>query len=224
MNFNKLFAIAASAALSTFAAAHAAAVSLGGYSLDDSNFATGAELVTGGGKIFQDGGANMAFTDQEFSDALSGSNTRDGFTCMESLCTFNVLFDDGIVNQEGDDLVLFGLGATDVESFQLKINGIAISELNLVDTGQLVAGTAYALVALAIDLNDFGIALGDSIYKLRIALNNPSSNKEDFVAFASLNTGETLVNPIPASFILFLFGGAGLFGVSRKKLLKTGNA
>ena len=219
MKFTKFIAIAASAAFSTLAAAHAAPISLGGYDLDDSNFATGADLRYGSGRVFQEGGPETA-TDQLLSSALSGTNARDGFLCDTSYCEFDVFFGSGIENSDGDDLVLFGMGVSPDEQFDLIINGIRISGLALADTGELILGTTYALTALAIDISDWGFDLGDKIYSIRIALLNTIANKEEFAAFASLSDAETLTNPIPASFILFFCGGGGILAAARKKRLK----
>ncbi|MEZ5894188.1 MAG: hypothetical protein R3C58_13725 [Parvularculaceae bacterium] len=229
MRLLKILGIGASAAL-LFAAAEAAPITLGGYDVDTDNFATSAELTYGGGRIFQEGGPG-ALTPTSLSDSLSGSNARDGLLCELYSCGFQVFFADGIQNQVGDDLVLYGLGDSKNEFFNLLINGVKLYDLELVDTGELIAGTSFALVALAIDLSDFGLALGDSITSIRISMMSATADKEEFSAFASLNSQsgfstlvvdeKTLVNPLPASFILFLCGGAGILGAARRKIAKA---
>ena len=219
MIVNRVFAALAAAALS-MTAAHAAPVSMGGYNLDSADFATGSEILWGDGRVFQAGagGYSADATAENLNTVLSGPDARDGFVCETNFCGVNAYFDLGVENVEGDDLVVFGLGAGANEVFDLTINGTRISGLSLVDTGELIAGTSQVLTALSIDLSDWGVDLGEKIYSIRVIVTDITANKEEFVAFAALTAEGAIENPLPAASILFLCGGAGLFGAARKKL------
>jgi len=173
MNLNKFFAVAASAALSTLAAAHAAPMSL------------------------------------------------EQAAHMESMAAVGPSVDAG----NSAELIQFGINASRVEFYNMTINGQSLSDYSLVDDGELILGTNRKLTVLVLDLSKYwGTSVSNTIRAIRASVADSTANKAEHSIFASLSNGETLTNPIPAAFILFLFGGAGLLGASRKKLMKAGNA
>ncbi len=173
MILKKFFAIAASAALTTLAAAHAAPVSI------------------------------------------------EGDATIEQKAAATASFKGG----DGADLLQFGISANTVEFYYMTINGQRLADFSPVDDGNLVLGANRKLTVLVLDLSKyFGTSISNTIRAIQASVADGAANKAEYAVFAALNEGETLTNPIPASFILFLFGGAGLFGASRKKLLKAVNA
>jgi len=205
MRFVSKVAAMIAGAISLAGAANAAPVNINGIWFDDErDFATSVEVSTGELATF--GGASSL-------DAGVGADLTDGVRCATEACSFIVEFDNAIVNQAGDDFVIFGLGTGSVaELFDIAVPGVRLTNFSLVDTGTTVGN--FALTALRLDLSDFGIALGDAVSRIKIIV-NPGTNAEEFVAFASLN--EAIATPLPAGFLIFLGGAAGLFGASRKK-------
>ena len=201
---SKFVAVVAGAAIAT-GAANAAPVSINGVWFDsERDFATSVDVSTG--ELGTIGGASS------LAGAV-GADLSQGVRCSTDACSFVVEFDNPIENTDGDDFVIYGLGTGSIpELFDIAVPGMRLTNFSLEDTGQTVGN--FALTSLSLDLSDFGIALGETISRIKIIV-NPGTNPEEFVAFASLN--EAIATPLPAGFLIFLGGAAGLFGASRKK-------
>ncbi len=195
-------------AVSMFTTAQAATVTIDGVPLSEANdFATGIEVTSGNLTTF--GGAS------DITSAIQGANLEDGVRCAdEAGCSFKITFDQGVGNWEGVDFAIYGvgIGAPGSEVFDLAMNGVRLSNLSLQDTGETVG--RFGLSALYVDLSDLGVEFGAVVNTIKIIV-NPGTNPEEFAAFAALN--EAVPVPLPAGFLLFLGGAAGLFGASRKK-------
>lgn len=194
-------------------AASAATVTLAGETFDESRLADSAFLGTGTFDSFDLANGTVPSINDAFTDGDLNTGGRCDFAGNPG-CSFAVVFDGGIANQAGDDLRIFGIGVgtPGSELFDVIINGSRINNLQLSATGETLAG--FAVSALSLDLEDFGIAFGDVIDSISIIVNS-NTNPEEFAEFVSLN--ESLATPIPAAFLIFLGGAAGLFGASRKK-------
>ena len=214
-----LVAASVASAAVMFGAASAAPVTFGTITTDDSNFADSVALVSGG--------SELVAIDGEAGGNANATVGRDGpnldiIRCQAGIaCSFDVFFDGGVQNQAGDDIAIFGLGGDGSipEEFSLTINGVTLSNLELVQTG-VILGTdirpqGYNIKQLVVDLSSFGLAVGESINSIRVAV-AAGVDSEEFAAFASLND-DTVVTPLPAAFLMFLGGAAGLAGAGRKK-------
>jgi len=195
-------------------AASATPITIAGQTFDDANLADFAGLSAGTSSTYDlDGGPDLSF-----SDALTDGDINTGGRCVTDAgapgCSFAVFFDGGIENQGGDDLQIFGIGVgqAGVEVFDVVINGVRVSGLELVNTGMNTLG--FAISSLSLDLADFGVAAGDVVNAVSIIVSSVT-NPEEFSEFVSLN--DAIATPIPAAFLIFLGGAAGLFGASRKK-------
>lgn len=122
-------------------------------------------------------------------------------------------------DQENAGLLKYGIDVTSQEFYAMTINGRRLSDFSLADEKSLMLGSNRELTALVIDLSKYwGNSISDTVRAIEGAVANRQANKAEFDAFAALSDAETLTNPIPASFILFLCGGAGVIGAARRKI------
>ncbi len=212
--------IGATVSLATlFGVAAAAPVTFGTITTDVANYADRVALVSGSAELIEIDG--LANGNANSTVGREGPNL-DIVTCRGMACSFDVFFDGGIENQAGADLAIFGLGGdgTIAETFSLVINDITITGLELVQSNVIVGtnlrSQGYNIKQLLIDLDLFNVVISERITSIRVVIAD-GVNAEEFAAFASLNSSEYSEVPIPAAFLIFLSGAAGLFGTSRKQ-------
>lgn len=195
-------------ALFTFvlpAAAHSAV--LGSLVIDDRAFADDVAATSGTLRTYD---AVVGIEDPVTPKAaISGSNVDQGIYCTAA-CTFDVLFADNlIVNGAGADLVLFEGGAN--ESLSVTINSISrtlLFDMDIEEAG-FVDGSGVQVGYWFLDLDDFGIAAGDSIFSVGIDLLYGDRGREgifasaDLVAVGALNSVDV---PLPAGLPLAMAG------------------
>ncbi len=202
-----------------FGVAAAAPITFGTVTTDVANYADRVSLVSGSSQLFEIDG--LANGNANSTVGREGPNL-DVIACRGDMgCSFDIFFNGGVENQAGDDLAIFGLGGdgTIAETFSLIINGITVSGLELVQSN-VVVGTdlrpeGYNIKQLLINLDLFNLALSETITGIRVVVDG-GVNPEEFAAFASLNAEYSEI-PLPAAFLFFLSGAAGLLGASRKK-------
>ncbi|WP_428406949.1 hypothetical protein [Hyphococcus sp.] len=210
MNFKFSAAIAAAAlGIGLAGAANAATIEIAGQVYDEAAGADGITVTSGtvGSFDLSGGGASV-------NEAIGGG-AADGVSCSSDGCSFLVNFDNAIVNQDGDDLVLYGLGVGSIaEYFNVSYNGVELEDLAMTATGSFLNN--FQISHLYLDLSDLGVALGDALTSFQITVKR-GINTEEFVAAVSLNDEDVLVNPIPAA--AWLFGSALIGGgyLSRKR-------
>lgn len=210
-----VLAIAFSAVMLLAGQAQATPITFAGYNFDSDDIADGVQGVDGDLRTYdvrRDPVFNLSPSASEL-DASIGATANTGVTCVDSNgCVFDILFDGGAANGAGDDILLAGLGGMS-ELFDVVINGVTLTGQQLSNTGDLVNG--FNLKILTLDLSDFGVNFGDIINSVRIVV-SPGVDPEEFSLAAALNGNDVAV-PLPAGFLIFLGGAAGLFGASRKK-------
>lgn len=218
--------IAAMALAAITGSANAATITVAGQSFDETAFADTVNATDGTNRLFGAGGSTAP---TDLNDALSGSNLQTGANCTSATCAYEALFtDNSVVNEAGDDLIIFGLGdPAGAEIFSISINGTTIGGFDAAATGELVEGTSFDLASVSIDLSDFGIGLGETVSSVLFSYTNATGGSEEFLAFAAINNavnGPVVIDdpdtpevPLPAAFYIFAAGAAGLYGAGRKK-------
>lgn len=192
--------------LALFGFANAAMVSIAGHNVYEENFADSAVEKTGTLLTYDIGGATPT------ADEAVGGDMGDGVRCDVGGCSFMVGFSGGIINEAGNDLIIFGLGGGGPELFDIAYNGVRLTDMQMVGTGMFEG--AFEIFYLELNLDALGVAVGDVISEIKIIVNNGSST-EEFALFASMND---VAVPLPAA--VWLFGSALAFGggmVRRKK-------
>lgn len=205
-----LLAVSAATAFAA-SAAHASTITINGVDHDESAFIDGVTLNSGS---FQ---AHLAPTPEA---GLIGGDTSTAIQCVvdSGPCSFTAHFIDNVAfNGTGNDIVLYAVGGSGHELFDISINGVTLANQGAQLTGEMANG--YALLAYALDLDLFGVAANAVISSLTVTIGRGGVNPEDFVAFAALNNEKTLVNPVPGAIWLFgtALAGVGLFGARRRK-------
>ena len=194
------------ALLALFLSATANAITVGSFGELD-NFATSASRVSGTGGDFA--GVDAV-------SALIGDDLTDGAINIGVDDSFNLGFSGGINNGIGADLVIFD-GQFSVDSVFVAINGSEqlIAASSFVDSGLDLmlrnAGNNFSVFGAFLDLSDFGIADGSSIFSLIIR----GGGESDILGVSGING----VSPVPVPAAAWLFGSAllGMFGFVRRK-------
>jgi hypothetical protein len=209
----KRLSIAGALAALAFGAAgvaNAAPVTIAGATYDSAAAADGVTVLSGSIQLY-----DIASTGVTTANGAIGGSVGDGLRCAVGGCSFEVFFEGGVQNQQGSDIVLYGVGVGGREPFDISYGDVQLSDLVMTGTGSYL--NRYQISALYLDLSDLGVAIGAIINTITITVKyGPDS--EEFAALYSLNTDEnTLVNPIPAA--AWLFGTALLGGgfVARKR-------
>ena len=119
-------------------------------------------------------------------------------------------FASGILNDGGNDFVLFALGQPN--SFSVTINSVTVSRPSLFTgfTTSLVAPAQVPvdLYAAVFDLSDFGISTGSSVSQIRIG------NSVDGPILSLAGVLNTAVVPEPSTWMLMIMG----FGLIAQQL------
>ncbi|WP_375202124.1 hypothetical protein [Hyphococcus sp.] len=183
----------------------AATYQIGDYEVDDAWAASSVTATQGEYSFYNEG-----------SDAdIFGDDLLDGVQCVDAGCELVFSFNRDVVNGDGNDLIIAGIGGTSTnsEKFDIVINGVTLNDLNLIQTGEFLG--RFSLKALAFDLSDFGVAAGEAINSIKFIV-QLGSNPEELTFIGALDD-DVIANPIPAAAWLFgtaIFGGGYL---SRKK-------
>ena len=193
--------------------ANAATVTMAGHVLEQTGLADEVEVKTGGIMSYDVNGGSP--TENE----AIGGTVGDGVRCATDGCSFMVKFHEGVENQVGNDLIIFGLGGGGPELFDLAYNGVRINNLQTVASGHFEGG--FEIFYLEIDLESLGVALNDMIHEIKVIVRAGSST-EEFSAFASMND---VAVPLPAAVWLFgsVLAAGGLVG-RRKQAAKKAAA
>ncbi|OPY85041.1 MAG: hypothetical protein A4E72_02052 [Syntrophus sp. PtaU1.Bin208] len=179
-----------------------ASISVGGYTFDDNAFVD--TLISSSGSFNTSGGS--------LSDVLTDKDEATYAFSWSSGAYVNLGFTDNLlVNGSGADLVLFETGVPD--SFSVTINSITNNYLTSY-TGYSAGG--YDLNAVAINLEDFGVASNAGLSSILIGMDIVGSGTVPSLSLAgALNSSSSAV-PIPAAVWLFGSGLVGLLGLRRK--------
>ncbi len=199
-SFSKL--LASLVASLAFASAAQASVNIGGTVFEDTAFAD--SLTSFSGSFTTEGGSLASvLTDKEISTYAFSFDPRASVTLS---------FTDNLaINGLGNDVALYDLGIPG--TFIVTINGITNSYLST-DTEEVVDD--FFLTQTFFDLNDFGIASGDSISSLNIRLDSIAGNNPvpSLALVGALNTAPV---PEPSSYALMLLGLAGTAAAARRR-------
>ncbi len=199
MNIWKFSAVVTALLFST----NASAISVGSFGVLD-NWVTGASRISGAGGDY----AGLSAI-----DALIGDDLTDGAININTGDAFQLDFSGGIQNISGADLVIFD-GRFSSDGVYVEINGSEqlVSSGSFTDSGlDLIlknSGLSFDLFGASLDLSDWGIADGASIFSFNIR----GTGQSDIMGASGISTG---VVPVPAAVWLFGSGLIGLFGLAR---------
>jgi len=156
--------------------------------------------------------------------ALVGDDLTDGAINLGLFGTdsFNLGFSYGIVNNPGDDFVIFdGRFSHDGVSLTVDSGGgtIAIGAGAFIDSGLdfILKNTSlnFSLYGAALDLSDWGYGLGETVYDM--TLWSYSGNEADIMGVGVFGAAPV---PEPATMLLLGTGFIGLTVLRRKKYFK----
>lgn len=197
--------MAAAAAIAAAVPATAATL-VGGYSFDDNAFAD--TLISSSGSFTVSGGSLASvLTDIDagtYAFSFSpGAFVELGFT------------DNSLVNGTGADLVLFELGVPSVFRLSITIGGTTRS-YSSTDTGFNAGG--FNLNAVAIDLDDFGIASLASLGSVVIGMDDCSNTCPSLSLVGALNSGPVGAVPEPSTLALVSLALLGAGATTRRRV------
>ena len=179
------------------------AISVGTFGILD-NWATGASRLAGAG-------GDYAGVDAV--SALIGDDLSDGAINLGFIDSFQLDFAGGIMNNAGADFVIFD-GRFSSDNIYVEINGNEqlIGAGSFLDSGlDLVLSNStlgFDLFGASLDLTDWGIASGSSIFSLNIR----GAGQSDIMGVSGVSA-----IPVPAAVWLFGSGLIGLAGLARRK-------
>lgn len=168
-------------------------------------------------------GSGGAYAGVDPIQALIGDDLTDGAINIGLFGTDSFLleFSYGIVNNPGDDFVVFdGRFSSDDIDFEIDINSVHVPETDFVDSGLdfVLKNTSltFDLYGASLDLSDWGIAENDVVYSMVMTSYYPTNNQADIMGVGVLNAS------IPDPSMVFLLGSACLLGFAgaRKKFKK----
>lgn len=182
-----------------------ATTNVGGIDFDDNAFVD--SLVSSTGSWTHGGGASS------LEDSLVGSDANDFAYCFGRECSVTLKFDDNVAyNGNSYDLAVFELGTA--EDFNVQIGGVTNSYLAS-STGYSAGG--YDLLVALINLDDFGLAAGDTLSELTLFPAPTGADPADFTVVGAINSRANTAVPEPATMLLFGVGLAGLAAAGRRK-------
>ncbi len=207
----------------------AQAVTVGGLDFDDNAFADSLASAS-------DGFSPYFGVATSLEEALVGTNLID-YTFVTSSSSeesnFVISFDDNhIVNGPGADFVIFDLGPIDIHLFAndparydrwREFISVAVSpggprrSYQVEDSGENAG--RYSVLIAQIDLDDFGLASGDTVSLLQIfPKNSAGADSADITAIGALNSVTVATVPLPAGLPL-LSAGLLTLGAFRRRTL-----
>lgn len=201
MNIWKFSAVVTALLFST----SASAISVGSFGVLD-NWVTGASRISGTG-------GNYAGVDA--IDGLIGDDLTDGAININTGDAFQLDFSGGIQNISGADLVIFDSRFSS-DGVYVEINGSEqlVEAGSFTDSGlDLVlknSGLSFDLFGASLDLSDWGITDGASIFSLNIR----GTGQSDIMGASGISTSAV---PVPAAVWLFGSGLIGLFSLGRNR-------
>lgn len=164
---------------------------------------------------------NVANESSSITDAFTGTGLLDaGFANSDFGLTFEVFFNDGVVNAAGTDLVLFD-AQFDAGPYQISTDWDGFSSTLLLDAssfsdtgesrdyfyGNNSGGPFDAQVwAKDFDLSWFGVPDGESVYSVRFMV---AGTGADPIALAA-------IVPLPGTLLLSV-AGIGMIAVARRR-------
>ncbi|MBD2293559.1 hypothetical protein H6G06_08670 [Anabaena sphaerica FACHB-251] len=183
----------------------ASAVNIAGYDFNDEDFAN--TLVNFAGNFTTPGGSiQTVLTDQDLT-TYAFSFTPGAFVQLG--------FNTPVINLSGNDLAFFDLGIPD--TFQVSIDGNNYLPYDSLFTGFSTSNPTFNVNVATIDLNDFGVALNDSISEIYIKLDTLSG--DDTVPSLAL-VAAIRTTPEPSA-MFGLLATVGFLACQRKfKMLK----
>ena len=179
---------------------------------------------------FFDQGNIQINSETDLADVLTDTNVATGAFSPEAGAYVQLGFTDNLlVNGEGDDLVLFELGAQDSFGVSIILGDTEVTRLanwtgyhlsSGVVTPGFGSSSDLKINAVMIDLGvDFGLSPGETVTDFLVRLDIPGGNPSDptkpiLSLAAALNS--TAV-PVPAAVWLFGSGLLGLVGIARRR-------
>ena len=177
LKFKMLGALAGLALFGIVNSAQATPIEIGSFTFDENAFADAVGNTTGEFRTFRvnaDGtfDINLLSVDLVFTDG----DLNTGAFCQEP-CTIELLFtDNAVVNGAGDDLILFEQGGA--ESTDVTITGMTFEIASFVTEDAIRDAQGRLINIYGIDLDDFGVAPGNTIISVLLDLNHDQSMME----------------------------------------------